>query len=61
MNVYFNVGASFQNGYYAVDGINTNKVAKTGLKALFQIIKLGLSVGLTFVGADFVLLPAISN
>ncbi len=56
----FNLGAPFQNSYYAVDGINFKKAAKSGLKGLFEVFKLGLRVAFAFVGTDFDL-PTMSN
>ncbi len=47
MNVYFNLGSPYQNGYYAADGVTFKQVAKGGLKALpwiLRIAKLGMSL-----------------
>jgi hypothetical protein len=44
MNLCINLDGSFQNGYYAVDGVNNSSDVKTGLKIFSTILKYGLKI-----------------
>jgi len=49
MNLYVCLDSSFQNSYYAVDGITAGKVIKYGFKAALSALSIALSIG-TYLG-----------
>jgi hypothetical protein len=44
MNLCIFLDGSFQNGYYAVDGVNDSSGANSGLKTFFKVLKYGLKI-----------------
>ncbi len=43
MNLCIFLDGSFQNGYYAVDGVNDSSGANSGLKTFFKVLKIALN------------------
>ncbi len=43
MNLYINLDGSFQNGYYAVDGVKDSTGASSGLNTFFKVLRIALS------------------
>ncbi len=43
MNLYINLDGSFQNRYYAVDGVKDSTGASSGLNTFFKVLRIALS------------------
>jgi predicted ABC-type sugar transport system permease subunit len=50
MNLYINLDGSFQNRYYAVDGVNKDSAKKSGLDIALQLLLFGLKVASAALG-----------
>ncbi len=50
MDLCINLDASFQNGYYAVDGVKDSSGANSGVKIFFTVLKYGLKIANIVLG-----------